>query len=107
MNTGSFGESFSNSFAPGAAGISLRGLGQKTTLVLINGRRVPGGLSTDPSVDFNSIPTANIERVEVITGGASAIYGADAVAGVVKVAVMRSPFCTPVKEPVSAGRAAP
>ena len=42
MSLGSLGESFSNSFAPGAQGISLRGLGQKTTLVLINGRRTSG-----------------------------------------------------------------
>lgn len=65
--------------------VNLRNLGSVRSLVLINGRRVPGGLSTDPSVDFNTIPSANIERVEVITGGASAIYGADAVAGVVNI----------------------
>jgi iron complex outermembrane recepter protein len=65
--------------------INLRNLGSVRSLVLINGRRVPGGLSTDPSVDFNTLPTANIERIEIITGGASAIYGADAVAGVVNI----------------------
>lgn len=65
--------------------VNLRNLGTVRSLVLINGRRVPGGLSTDPSVDFNTIPSANIERIEIITGGASAIYGADAVAGVVNI----------------------
>ena len=57
---GSFGESFSNSFAPGAAGISLRGLGQKTTLVLLNGRRVTGyGFAQnlqETFVDLNNDP---------------------------------------------------
>ncbi len=89
MNTGSFGESFSNSFAPGAAGISLRGLGQKTTLVLINGRRVAGyGFAQnlqDTFVDLNSIPSSAIERVEILKDGASAIYGSDAIAGVVNI----------------------
>jgi iron complex outermembrane receptor protein len=76
---GSFGESFSNSFAPGAAGISLRGLGQKTTLVLINGRRTAGyGFAQnlqDTFVDLNSIPSAAVERVEILKDGASAITG--------------------------------
>lgn len=86
----SFGKSrtqstFSGVEESGLNTVNLRNLDSVRSLVLINGRRVPGGLSTDPSVDFNSIPTANIERVEVITGGASAIYGADAVAGVVNI----------------------
>lgn len=86
---GSFGESFSNSFAPGAAGISLRGLGQKTTLVLLNGRRTAGyGFAQnlqDTFVDLNSIPSAAVERVEILKDGASAIYGSDAIAGVVNI----------------------
>jgi iron complex outermembrane recepter protein len=86
---GSYGESFSNSFAPGAAGISLRGLGQKATLVLINGRRTASyGFAQnlqDSFVDLNSIPTTAIERIEVLRDGASAIYGSDAIAGVVNV----------------------
>ncbi|MCU0650369.1 MAG: TonB-dependent receptor, partial [Gemmatimonadaceae bacterium] len=72
----------------GTAGLNLanlRNLGSVRTLTLINGRRMPGGTSTSTSVDFNTIPTANIERVEIQTGGASAIYGADAVAGVVNI----------------------
>jgi len=85
----SYNESFSNSFAPGASGISLRGLGQKATLVLINGRRTAGyGFAQnlqDTFVDLNSIPSAAVERIEVLKDGASAIYGSDAIAGVVNV----------------------
>jgi len=92
-NTGSFGESFSNSFAPGAAGISLRGLGQKTTLVLVNGRRMAGyGFAQnlqDSFVDLNSIPSSAVERVEILKDGASAIYGSDAIAGVVNIILRR------------------
>lgn len=61
----------------------LRGLGTDRTLTLVNGRRHVGGSAGSASVDTNTIPVEWIERVEVITGGASAIYGADAVAGVV------------------------
>jgi iron complex outermembrane receptor protein len=86
---GSFSESFSNSFAPGASGISLRGLGQKTTLVLINGRRTAGyGFAQnlqDTFVDLNSIPSSAVERIEVLKDGASAVYGSDAIAGVVNI----------------------
>ena len=90
---GSFGESFSNSFAPGAAGISLRGLGQKTTLVLLNGRRVTGyGFAQnlqETFVDLNNIPATAIERIEVLKDGASAIDGSDAIAGVVNIILRR------------------
>ncbi|APV51788.1 hypothetical protein BWI17_20155 [Betaproteobacteria bacterium GR16-43] len=90
---GSFNESFSNSFAPGASGVSLRGLGQKTTLVLINGRRTAGyGFAQnlqDTFVDLNSIPTSAVERIEILKDGASAIYGSDAIAGVVNVILRR------------------
>lgn len=92
---GSFSESFTNSFAPGASGISLRGLGQKTTLVLINGRRVTGfGFAQnlqDTFVDLNAIPSSAVERVEILKDGASAIYGSDAIAGVVNI-IMRKDF---------------
>ena len=69
----------------GTASVSLRGLGSYRTLVLINGRRMqPGaGLINASSPDINQIPAAMIERIDVLTGGASATYGADAVAGVV------------------------
>ena len=88
----SFDEKFTNSFAPGSAGLSLRGLGQNTALVLINGRRTANyGFSqniTSSFVDLNSIPLGSIERIEVLKDGASAIYGSDAIAGVVNI-IMR------------------
>jgi outer membrane receptor protein involved in Fe transport len=72
----------------GAATVDLRDLGQSgagsnRTLVLINSRRVVGGFGGSPVVDLNVIPTQFIERVDILTGGASSLYGADAVAGVV------------------------
>lgn len=70
----------------GSSGISLRGLGTSSTLTLINGRRVSVSSfanGNESFVDVNAIPLAAIKRVEVLTSGASAIYGADAVAGVV------------------------
>mgnify|MGYP000058901663 CR=1 FL=1 len=70
----------------GTAQVNLRGMGIKRTLVLFNGRRVVGGgTGANSSVDLNMIPTSMIERVEVLLDGASAIYGADAVAGVVNI----------------------
>ena len=68
--------------APGAATLNLRGLGSNRSLVLVNGRR-PQPVNSQLVVDVNSIPAAAIENVEVITGGAAAVYGADAIAGVV------------------------
>ncbi|WP_266159699.1 TonB-dependent receptor domain-containing protein [Dyella silvatica] len=70
----------------GTAGIAqqnLRNLGTERTLVLVNGRRFVGSSAGDTAVDVNLIPTDWVERVEIITGGASAVYGADAVTGVV------------------------
>lgn len=68
----------------GTSQVNLRGLGANRTLVLINGRRVvSGGTGANSSVDLNMIPVAMIQRMEVLKDGASAIYGADAVAGVV------------------------
>ena len=96
-NTGSFGEGLlaGNSFAPGTAGISLRGLGANTTLVLLNGRRLANyGFAQNINtafVDLNSIPTSAIERIEVLKDGASAIYGSDAIAGVVNI-ILRKDF---------------
>jgi outer membrane receptor protein involved in Fe transport len=75
-----------NNGGDGSTRISLRGLGAARTLVLVNGRRhVPGGLGADASVDLNAIPIAIIERVEVLKDGASAIYGSDAIGGVVNI----------------------
>jgi iron complex outermembrane receptor protein len=75
----------------GSTRINLRGLGPERTLVLLNGRRfVFGGLGGDDSVDLNTIPLAMIERVEISASGASAIYGADAVAGVINIITRRN-----------------
>jgi iron complex outermembrane recepter protein len=70
--------------ADGTAAVNLRGLGSQRTLVLVNGRRLgPGTADGRNFSDINQIPAALIERVDILTGGASAVYGADAVAGVV------------------------
>ncbi len=69
--------------ASGTATLDLRGLGADRTLVLVNGRRLPAGSPGNYAADLNQIPASLIRRVEVLTGGASAIYGSDAVAGVV------------------------
>jgi len=90
QNTGfTQGADYGNTFTPAANTISLRGLGPNHTLVLIDGRRV-----VDYPVAYNgaqnfvnlaNIPAAAIERIEILQGGASAIYGSDAIAGVVNV----------------------
>src|SRR5690606_13856692 len=67
---------------PGAATVSLRGLGTNRNLVLLDGRRAMP-IDASMTVDINGIPSAAVARVETITGGASSVYGADAVAGVV------------------------
>jgi len=82
-------ESFANSFAPGAAAVGLRGLSQKDTLVLLNGRRITNygffqNLS-DSFVDLNVIPITGIDHIEILKSGASAIYGSDAIAGVINI----------------------
>ncbi len=69
--------------ASGTATVDLRGIGSVRTLVLIDGRRLPYGSPNDPAADLNQIPGGMVERVEVLTGGASAVYGSDAIAGVV------------------------
>jgi outer membrane receptor protein involved in Fe transport len=67
----------------GTATVNLRGLGADRTLVLVNGRRLPMGSPNNTAADLNQIPAGLIRRVEVLTGGASAVYGSDAVSGVV------------------------
>jgi outer membrane receptor protein involved in Fe transport len=70
--------------ASGTATVNLRNLGADRTLVLVNGKRLPAGSPRGPvAPDLNQIPAPLIERVEVLTGGASAVYGSDAVSGVV------------------------
>ncbi|MDE2566437.1 MAG: TonB-dependent receptor, partial [Burkholderiales bacterium] len=67
----------------GTATVDLRGVGAFRTLVLMNGRRINPGDAVNPSADLHTIPEILIKRVEVLTGGASSIYGSDAEAGVV------------------------
>lgn len=74
----------SGSNAAGTAHVSLRGLGSTNTLVLLNGQRLPTDAVTG-AVDLNLIPIAAIERVEILKDGASAIYGSDALGGVVNI----------------------
>ena len=77
--------------ASGTATVSLRNLGSSRTLVLIDGRRMGYGSPNDDAADLNQIPEQMVERVEVLTGGASAVYGSDAVAGVVNF-IMKKDF---------------
>lgn len=97
VSNGTFSESTNagNSFAPGTAAVSLRGLGVNTVLVLLNGRRVAGyGFAqniNEAFVDLNSIPITAIERIDILKDGASAIYGSDAIAGVINV-ILRKDF---------------
>ncbi len=83
-STGSFRPQ-SGSSAQGTASVSLRGLGASRTLVLIDGRRLPRSPSTGSSQDLNTIPLGAIERIEILSDGASAIYGSDAIGGVVNI----------------------
>lgn len=91
LNTGIFiGEESSNNFNANAQALNLRGFGPGYTLVLINGNRMPvlpkpSGAVSGNVTNLAMIPTEAIERVEVLSGGASAIYGSDAVAGVVNI----------------------
>lgn len=78
--------------AIGATGFDLRGIGTDTTLTLVNGYRIaPYAQLAENAVDINSIPVSAIERIEILKDGASAIYGADAIAGVVNI-ILRQDF---------------
>ena len=90
QNSGpTFTENQSDSLAAGGAAVALRGLGPDATLVLVNGRRVApypfaqGGITA--FVDLNSLPLAAVQQIDILRDGASAIYGTDAIAGVVNV----------------------
>jgi len=90
QNTGfTQGADFGNTFTPAANAISLRGLGPNHTLTLIDGHRVADyPVPYDGSENFvnlANIPTAMVDRIEILNGGASAIYGSDAIAGVVNI----------------------
>lgn len=94
INSGnSFDEQYTGSFSAGSASIGLRGLSPKNTLVLVNGQRVSSygfALNTqDTFVDLNALPLSSVERVEVLKDGASAVYGSDAIAGVVNIILKR------------------
>jgi iron complex outermembrane receptor protein len=79
--TPDFGRTANNP-GDGTAGLNLRGLGAGRTLVLLNGRRVaPSGVGS--AIDVNNLPRALVDKVEIITGGASTVYGSDAIAGVI------------------------
>jgi len=88
-NAGRSIEGNESSWTQGASTINLRGMGENRTLVLVNGKRVPqfptatGG--TTNFVDTSTFPSSAVERIEILTGGASAIYGSDAVGGVVNI----------------------
>jgi iron complex outermembrane recepter protein len=84
------GGSQSNVVPGGQAFVNLRGLGQVRNLVLVNGRRFTAQ-GTDLTTDINTIPQSLIERTEIVTGGSSAVYGSDAIAGVVNF-IMRKDF---------------
>ncbi|WP_440875068.1 TonB-dependent receptor plug domain-containing protein [Thalassotalea sp. PLHSN55] len=76
----------SNNGSGGSATVNLRGMGSQRTLVLLNGRRmVASGIGADSSVDLNTIPVAMIKSIEILKDGASAVYGSDAIAGVVNI----------------------
>jgi outer membrane receptor protein involved in Fe transport len=85
-----FTEAASNG-ATGQATVDLRGLGSERTLVLVDGKRLMPSDPTNPVADLNQIPAALVDHVEVLTGGASAVYGSDAEAGVVNF-IMRKDF---------------
>ncbi|UMR32435.1 TonB-dependent receptor plug domain-containing protein [Massilia sp. MB5] len=85
----SYNEQYTGSFSAGTAGLSLRGLGQQNTLILVNGKRVASYATAqelkETFVDLNSLPMAAVQRIEVLKDGASSVYGSDAVAGVVNI----------------------
>lgn len=94
-NSGTVPTAFSNGFASGASGVSLRGLTVNSTLVLIDGLRTSNYPLADDGVrgfvDLNTIPFSAVQQVEVLKDGASSIYGADAIGGVVNI-IMKPTF---------------
>ncbi|NVK75780.1 MAG: TonB-dependent receptor [Oceanospirillaceae bacterium] len=88
---GSYRESSGNSFQ-GQANLSLRGLGASRTLILLNGKRLPPSpVQSGSGTDLNTLPLAAVERIEILSDGASAIYGSDAIGGVVNI-ILKSDF---------------
>ncbi|MEO8808992.1 MAG: TonB-dependent receptor [Rhodanobacter sp.] len=86
-----YGDLYSPTSTVGVSSINLRGLGSRSTLVLVDGHRRPGSAQAQGGyTDISSIPLSQVERIEVLSDGASAIYGADAVAGVVNIVLKKS-----------------
>jgi len=92
---GSLPTGFGNGFAAGSTAISLRGLGATSTLVLLNGRRMAPFARADDGqksfTDLSTVPMEAVERIEILKDGASSLYGADAIAGVVNI-ILRKDF---------------
>ncbi len=94
QNIATSGSTLNSTYNNGGNGetrVNLRNLGSSRTLVLVNGRRWVGGTGLGGAVDLNTIPSAAVERVEVLKDGASTIYGSDAIAGVVNI-ILRQNF---------------
>lgn len=94
QNLSANGSTLNSTFNNGGNGetrVSLRNLGSNRTLVLVNGQRWVAGTGLGGAVDLNTIPTAAVERIEVLKAGAAAIYGSDAIAGVVNI-ILRNDF---------------
>lgn len=89
-SSGSYVQTSGNSFT-GQAQVNLRGLGAERSIILVNGRRLPISPVSTSAADLNAIPLAAVERIEVLSDGASAVYGADAIGGVVNV-ILRKDF---------------
>ncbi len=111
VNSNSLGQDLGNrtsglTSAGGVATADLRGLGPNRTLVLVNGRRLgtgsPQTVIQSPAPDIDQIPTVLIDRVDVVTGGASAVYGSDAIAGMVNFITRQRLRRHPARQP--AGR---
>lgn len=93
-NVGGIDENRTDGFTAGAAGLNLRGIGSQATLMLINGRRLAAYAQPEfqtTFVDLNSIPVGAVERIEILKDGASAIYGSEAMAGVINI-ILRSSY---------------
>jgi len=92
-NVGGVNENRTDGFTAGASGMNLRGFGSQATLVLINGRRLAAYAQPEfqtTFVDLNSVPVGAVERIEILKDGASAIYGSEAMAGVVNIILRES-----------------
>ncbi|HEX6532685.1 MAG TPA: TonB-dependent receptor, partial [Nitrospira sp.] len=88
VTAGAYLGGYTNQNVSGGSAANLRGIGQDATLTLLNGRRMSYG-GNDQSVDISAIPVEAVDRIEIVTDGASAIYGSDAVGGVVNVMLKR------------------